>query len=518
VHTRRRVLAFLVTASVVALGGSTALGAHRSSSASAPKRGGHITIARIEDSQSFDKTSVFQNESIWITEQINETLYASKNDGKTLKPWLATSYTKSKDAKTYTFKLRPGVKFSNGKTMTSADVKFSIDDARKQSKGWGYLDAAIKTIATPDPSTVVFHLKYTWAPFLADIATFNNGIIPRNFAGQSRAQFYRHPIGTGPFMWDKRVVGHSVTLKRNPYYWQKGKPYLDGVTWTYVSDENTRELQLRGGQIQVDEFPPFNSISKLKKAPGIKMTLFNSTRTDYFLMNEQYPPLKDRHVRRALSMAIDRAAIVKSVLFGYGEPANSLLPPQVPFYDKNTPGLQYNMAKAKAEMKKSKYPNGFKAQLLVGAGAQVENTIGQILQQSFKQLGVTVTFKQQDTSTEFDTIQKGKYQLGFAYWTMDLTDPDELVTFAIDKKGGGAYSFFTWYDNPAVTNLSHQAQRETNVDKRAGLYSRIQRMVAGDANMGYMYYSPFRWAYTDKLHGFYVQPLGNYHLEDAWLS
>ena len=121
-----------------------------SSDAAAPKRGGSITIARIEDSQSFDKTNVFQNESIWITEQINEPLYLAGNDGKTLRPWLATSYTRSKDGKTYTFKLRPGVKFSNGKAMTAADVKFSIDDARKQSKGWGYLDAAIKSIDAPN--------------------------------------------------------------------------------------------------------------------------------------------------------------------------------------------------------------------------------------------------------------------------------------------------------------------------------------------------------------------------------
>src|SRR3954447_11231320 len=125
-----------------------------------PQRGGSITIARIEDSQSFDKTTVFQNESIWLVEQINESLYTVGPDGKTLKPWLATSYTKSADGKTYTFKLRPGVKFSDGKAMTSADVKFSIDDARKQSKGWGYLDAAIKSIDAPNSSTVVFHLKF----------------------------------------------------------------------------------------------------------------------------------------------------------------------------------------------------------------------------------------------------------------------------------------------------------------------------------------------------------------------
>jgi peptide/nickel transport system substrate-binding protein len=308
-----------------------------------------------------------------------------------------------------------------------------------------------------------------------------------------------------------------VTFKRNPFYWQKGKPYLDSVTWTFVTDENTRELQLRGGQIQVDEFPPFNSIDKLKKTSGVTMSLFNSTRTDYLDMNELYPPLKDVHVRRAISYAIDRKAIVKSVLFGYGTPANSQLPPQVPYYDKNAGGLQYDLAKAKAEMAKSKYPKGFKVTLLVGAGAQVENTIGQILQSALKQLGIIVTFKQEDTSTEFNDISSNKYQLGFSYWTMDIADPDELVTFALDPKGG-ASSFYTHYNNPKVTALSHQAQREVDPTKRAALYSQIQRIAASEANLGYLYYSPYRWAYTSKLHGFFVQPLGNYHLEDAWLG
>jgi peptide/nickel transport system substrate-binding protein len=482
-----------------------------------PKRGGSITIARIEDSQSFDKTNVFQNESIWLAQQIMEPLYTATSDGKTLKPWLATSYTKSKDGKTYTFKLRPGVRFSNGKVMTSADVKFSIDDARKQAKGWGFLDVAIKSIAAPNPSTVVFHLKYAWAPFVADIALFANGIIPNNFGGEKRAAFYKHPVGTGPFMWDKRVVGQSVTFKRNPVYWQPGKPYLDSVKWTFVTDENTRELQLRGGQIQVDEFPPFNSISKLQHTPGVTMSLFPSTRTDYLDLNESHPPLADVHVRRAISYAIDRAAIVKSVLRGFGRPANSFMPPQVPFYDPNSPGIKYNMAKAKAELAKSKFKSGFKVTLLVGAGAQVENAIGQILQQSLKQLNIAVTFVQKDTSTAFNDIGKRNYQLAFSYWTMDIADPDELVTFAVDP-AGGASSFYTGWNNPQVVKLSHQAQREPNTRKRAALYSQIQRIAANEAFLGFLFYSPFRYAYSSKLHGFLVYPLGNYHLEDVWLG
>jgi peptide/nickel transport system substrate-binding protein len=118
-----------LAATVAACGGSSKSGSTAKSSGPA-KRGESPTIARIEDSQSFDKTNVFQNESIWLTEQINEPLYTVAEDGKTLKPWLATSYTKAADGLTYTFKLRPDVKFSTGKVMTSADVKFSIDDAR----------------------------------------------------------------------------------------------------------------------------------------------------------------------------------------------------------------------------------------------------------------------------------------------------------------------------------------------------------------------------------------------------
>jgi peptide/nickel transport system substrate-binding protein len=514
---RRRIAAILVPVLVLSiaatLAGSTSVG-----QAQTPKRGGELRIARIEDSQTFDWANAFQNESIWLTQQIAEQLYAATPDGKGVKPWLATSYKVSNGGKRYTFKLRKGVRFSNGQPMTAADVKFSLDDARKQDKGWGYIDVAIKNVQTKGTDTVIVNLKYRWAPFLADIAIFANGIVPKDWAGQSRKEFYKHPIGTGPFMWDKRVVGQSVTVKRNPYYWQRGKPYLDSVTWTFVSDQNTRELQLRGGQIEVDEFPPFNAIKKLQNTPGVVMRLFPSTRTDYLVMNEDYAPLADRNVRRAISYAIDRAAIVKSVLFGFGKPANSFMPPQVPYYDPNSPGLQYNLAKAKAELAKSQFPDGFDVVLNVGAGEQTENAIGQILQQSLKKLDINVTFRRVDTSTEFNLISSRKYQLALSYWTMDIADPDELVTFAVDPKGGGADSWFTGYNNPKVIALSREAQRNPNPAKRRALYRQIQRIAAEDAFMGFLYYSPLRYAYSSKVHGFVVTALGNYHLEDVWLD
>jgi peptide/nickel transport system substrate-binding protein len=482
-----------------------------------PQSGGDLIIARVADSQSMDKTTVFDNESIWIFQQMFECLFAVTPDGKDVQPWLAESYDLSPDQLTWTFHLRHGVKFTNGQEMTSADVKFSIQEAMAVKGGWEWIDGAIKTIDTPDPYTVVITTKYKWSPLLADLALFSNGIIPNNYAGQKKDDFYQHPIGTGPFMWDHWTKGQELKLVKNPNYWQQGKPYLDSVTWTTVGDDNTRILQLKGGQIGVNEFPPFSAIDSLKSTPGVTMTLFPSTRTDYLIMNHNYKPLADVHVRRAISMAIDREALIKSILFGNGQPANSFMPPQVPYYDPNSPGLQFNLDQAKQEMAQSGFANGFDLEYLESAGDVVDEAIAQIVQQALQPLGIKVTIKKEDPTTAFEDQQKLQYQISHSYWTMDIADPDELVTFAVDPSGG-AHSFFTDYNNPAVAKLSKQAESTFDTDERQNLYNQIQTQAANDAFMVFLYYSPYRYAYSDKLQGFVVYPTGNYHLEDAWLK
>jgi peptide/nickel transport system substrate-binding protein len=492
-------------------------GGNNGGTTSGPVRGGDLVIARVADSQSMNATTVFDNESIWIFEQIYQTLYTVTNDGKSVKPQLATGYKVSSDNKTYTFTLRPGVKFSNGKPMTSADVKFSIDQNRKASQGWGYIDTAIKSVDAPNPSTVVIHLKYPWAPLLADLSLFANGIVPNNYGGETATEFYKHPIGTGPFKWGYWHKGSALKLLRNTHYWEKGKPYLNSVTWTNVGNDNTRELQLKGGQAQIDEFPAWSTVSSLKSTAGVNMHLFNSTRTDYLAFNELRKPFQDVHVRRAISLAINRPALVKAVLFGNGAPANSFMPPQVPFYQKSTPGLQFDLAAAKAEMAKSSVPNGFTTSILIAAGTSDSRTIATILQSELKPLGVKLNIKQEDPNTAFSDEQNLKYDMTLTYWTMDIADPDELVTFSVDPKSG-AKSFFTAYNNPQVVKDAHLAERTLSTSKRQDLYNFIQDHAASDAFMAFLYYSPYAYATTSKVHDFFVTPLGNYHMENVWLS
>ena len=495
-------------------GGSTSGGG---TSAGTPVHGGKLTFAAVQDAQSMNKTTVFDNNSIWIFEQIFQQLYTVSPDGKSVVPQLATSYKVSSDKKTYTFTLRQGVKFSNGQPMTSKDVKFSIDQNTKASQGWGFINTAIKSTDAPSPDTFVVHLKYPWAPLLADLSIFANGIIPDNYAGQSETAFYNAPIGTGPFKWDVWHKGQSLTLVKNPDYWQKGLPYLDSITWTDVSSDNTRQQQLQGGQAQIDQFPAWSTVTQLQSTQGVNMHLFNSTQTNYLAFNETRKPFQDVHVRRAISLAINRDALVKAVLFGHGKPANSLFPPQVPYYDPNTPGYQFNLAEAKKEMAQSSVPHGFSTSIVIPSGNSDYLTISTILQSELKPLGINVKINQLDPNTENQQTQNLNYDMTLTLWTMDISDPDELATFAVDPKSG-AKSFFTMYNNPAVVDAAHAAERTLDTEKRQQLYNTLQTGAAKDAFMAFLYYSPYPYATTTNVHGFYVTPLGNMHMENVWLS
>jgi len=509
--------ALLALAACGSGGGSPAGGGSSPGASGKPVHGGNLVFAAVQDAQSMNNTTVFDNNSIWIFEQIFQPLYTVTNNGKGVKPWLATSYTMSKDKKTYTFQLRHGVEFSDGKPMTSADVKFSIDQNRKATQGWAYLDSAIASVDDPSPYVVVIHLKFPWAPLLADLSIFANGIVPNNYDGQTETQFYTHPIGTGPFMWDYWHKGQALKLVRNPHYWQKGLPYLNSVTWTDVPNDNTRELQLKGGQAQIDQTPAWSTVSSLKSTPGVNMFLFPSTQTNYLAFNELRKPFQDVHVRRAISYAIDRNALVKAVLFGNGKPANSLFPPQVPFYQASTPGLQLNLAAAKAEMAKSSVPHGFSTDILVPAGNSDYVTIATILQSELKPLGINLKITELDPNTVNSDEQTLKYDMVLTLWTMDIPDPDELATFAVDPNSG-AKSFFTAYNNPQVVKETHQAETTTDPATRQKYYNFIQAQSAQDAFMAFLYYSPYPYATTSNVHGFFVTPLGNMHMENVWLS
>jgi peptide/nickel transport system substrate-binding protein len=484
-----------------------------------PTRGGTLKFARGVAPTTLDPANTIIAGDIYTLDKIFEPLYITSPAGK-LVPWLATGYTTSNGNKTLTFALRKGVKFSDGTALTAADVVFSINRARKDKDGpLSFLDYAITAVEAPNPETVVVKLSAPWAPIISDLSVFANAIIPANFGGKSEAEFFKAPIGTGPFTLASFTPdATSLTLKANPHYWQSGKPYLDSVEFLYVDDDNQRVLQIEGGQVNIIDTVPPAEVASLKSNSAVVLEQFPAWEVDLLVLNEKLPQFADRHVRRAITYAINRPALVHAANFGTGEPGGSFFPPSLEYYAKDTPVLEYSLSQAKAELKQSKYPKGFSTKLLVDSGNQKFVTFAQIIKSQLQPLGIIVEITGLDHSAFEATFQKFDYDMFIDYAINDISDPDEMASFELNFKDGGSSSYWSSYNNPKVTALVNQAEAEFNTTKRAALYAQIQSLVAEDAPFVPLDYPPYIYATSKSVQGFAVNPGGAYRLEDVWLT
>jgi peptide/nickel transport system substrate-binding protein len=482
-----------------------------------PRRGGELVIARSTEPTQFDPAASIVSGDVWTLDKFFEPLYAVDAKGK-LVPWLARSYEVAKGGKQFTFHLRPGVKFSDGSPLTSADVKFSIDRARKGKGPLSFLDGPIVSISTPSSSTVVFHLSAPWAPFLSDISAFTNGILPHNFGGKSEKAFFAKPIGTGPFTLGAFTKGSSVRLVRNPHYWRAGKPYVDSVRINLVPDDNTRVLQLKGGQVGIIEGVPAASVKDLKSAKNVRVGLFSAWSADLVFMNQKMKPFQDRNVRRAIAYGIDRKAIVAATVFGTAQVGGSFFPPLLQYYAASTPVLQHDPEKAKAALAASSAKGGFDTEIMVPSGNVVWNSTAQLIQAQLQPIGINVKVTQKEIGDFKSSFAAFKYQIMINNAINDISDPDEMASFQVDAVKGGSDSFWTGYNNPAAIKLVRQAQSQFNSQKRAALYRKIQAIVAQDAPFIALSYPPYIWGSSKKVNGFAVNPGGAFRLEDVWLS
>jgi peptide/nickel transport system substrate-binding protein len=453
---------------------------------------------------------------VYTLDKIFEPLYITSPSG-VLTPWLARGHTMSPDGKTWTFSLRPGVKFSDGKPLTAEDVVFSIHRAATDAAGpLSFLDFAIKSLTASDSSTVNFELSQTWAPFLSDISVFANSILPKDFGGQSESAFFANPIGTGPFVLKSFQKGAGVTLSRNANYWQSGKPYLDEVNFSYIPDDDQRVEQLRGGEVDVIPVPP-SQASSLKADTSLTLKEFGSWAVDLLFFNEKLPQYKDRHVRRAIAHAIDIPQLAKITTFGTAKPGNSFFPPSLQYYA-SVPTLGYSLSAAKAELKQSAYPRGFSTSILVPSGNTQYIDAATVIQSYLKPLNIIVTVQELDNAAYTAAFEAFNYDAMINFATNDISDPDEMASFQVDYEDGGSHSFWTDYNDPTAIALVRQAETTFDSAERAKLYKQIQAIVAQDAPYIALDYPPNIYAWQQSLHGFAVNPGGAYRLEDVWLS
>ena len=519
--TRVRPLPRLVTTACAAaalLGMLLPAASHAARAADTPVYGGTLVLANQTDADSLDPAGNPVNEIIWADQNVYERLVEATPDGNSIVPGLAKSWDIAKDGLTYTFHLRDA-KFQNGAPVTAADVVYSLNREQKIANGWGFLINSVSGITATDAKTVTFKLKHPWAPLLADLAIYAMGIMPADLLKKQGNAFFNHPIGSGPFQFTSWQKGSTITLSRNPYWWGP-KPYLDTVKLVNVPNDNTRVLQLQGKQADIIENPPANLLPQLKANPDLVVNLFPSTRMDFLTMDEHFAPFRDVKVRQAINYGIDRNAIVKIALSGYGTPAGSVMPPML-YWDPNLKPYPYNPTKAKALLAQSKYPHGFKTDLIEVSGDLSGNATAVLVKAELAQIGIDVTIKDYELLTAYakEDERNGNpvANMGQRFWTNDIVDPQELISFVAEPSTGDN-GLSTWYVNPQMTALAQQAEVELDAAKRRALYYKIQEISYNDAQMVVLDYQPYRYASGNWVHGFRASPLGVYQLDKIWLS
>jgi peptide/nickel transport system substrate-binding protein len=366
--------------------------------------------------------------------------------------------------------------------------------------------------------TVRFTLKHPWGPFLSDLSLFNTGIYPQAFFRKvGESGMGTQTDGSGPYnvsVWKK---GQYLRLQKNPGYWNAGAYPMQYVEYRVIPNDNTRLLQTKAGQLDVDFEVPFNQIGALNGNGSASIRTDPSTRTLYIVPNHKVKPFADPNVRQAINHAIDRKGLIRAVLFGHGVPASSFMPKGALWWNPNVPVPTYDVDLAKSYMKKSKYPNGFSATMEVPSGNSQYQQIDVILKSELAPLGIKLNLKNMDPTTIFNNQDNGNYHMTNNQWTNDIPDPDELVSFAVDYSLGSK-AFFTWYNNATLGRMSRAAENTNNSAKRKQIYYQIQAQFAKDVPFFPLFYVPFVNAVSSKVHGFSENPLGYFNIQGVTKS
>ncbi|MFE6486840.1 ABC transporter substrate-binding protein [Streptomyces sp. NPDC057757] len=398
-----------------------------SGSSNAPaKRGGSIAMSLSSAIDTWNPQKALATQSYRVFPQVYASLLRSTPDGKKLLPALASSYKADPAAKTLRFTLNPAAKFSDGKPVTSADVKFS-EGLWSKGELYGSYFSSIKSVETPSPRTVVFKLSEPDETLPAILSTANAAIFPDNYGGRTEAAYWKKPVGAGPFVISNEAVGQSISLSRNPHYYRPNLPYLDKVDYKVVADGGQQLLQFQSGALDVVNGVELEAAAQYPKENVVGAP---SSGVSVLTMNTKSGPLADVHLRKAIALAIDYRKLVAGGYVGEASVATSLLPQQVPGVTK-CPTCTWSttdLAAAKREVAASDYA-GQNLELIVPSDGGPGKLASQALAPMLAQAGVKATVAPLPTSSLIDKLGKGDFQLGMVTYSALAPTPIDPLGF-----------------------------------------------------------------------------------------
>jgi peptide/nickel transport system substrate-binding protein len=508
--------AALVGASpLLAACGGTTPGAADAAASGPPKRGGtlRVGVAGGGAKDSIDPHTPATNPDIARVINMYEPL-AWRDEQYKLVMELAESIEPSKDVRTWTVRLRKGIRFSDGRPVTADDVIGSIKrmvNPKSPGNASAYM-AVVDHMTKRDKRTVEFHLKTPNAIFDDYLGQYSDGIVPVDFD-------VKHPVGTGAFKLDSFTAGQQSTHSRNPYYWREGEPYLDKLVIIDFPDDNARVNAMLSNQVDAIDNVPLPLVKVLKTDPRLRVLTSETGTWLPFTMRVDKPPFDDVRVRQAMRLVVDRDQMVRQVLSGQGRVANDLYGPYDPGFDHNLPQRRQNIAEAK-RLLAAAGKSDLSVELVtspIQAGIVEAATV---FAKQAAEAGINVKIRKVDTSTFFgDDYLSWDFAQDFWYTRNYLP---QVSTGSIK---GGAYNETHWpskQDEQRFMSLFNEAISTIDESKRNDLIKQLQKIEYDDGGYIIWGYPNQVDAYTRYVGGLLPDrqgiPLNSYRFRKAWLA
>jgi peptide/nickel transport system substrate-binding protein len=420
-----------------------------------------------------------------VTEDLSKT-----GDGPPeLVPRLAESYEMSPDGMTYTYQLRKGVKFHDGTPFDSAAVEFNIRrqwdkdfefffEPAASTSFWDY--QFLEEIQTPDEHTVVLKLSKPWAEFLRmNVQSWGQQFMlsPTYVEKVGNEKVGSAPVMTGPFKFEERIPGERIVVVRNPDYWGP-KPPVEQIVFRAMADVPTRVSDLTSGNIDIAQDPlPWSSKGTIEGASA-EVSTASPPYLIFMSLNLRDEAMKNREVRQAIEMGIDKEKLVSTLYGEWAEAAHSMLPANSPSYDPDFSGNEYDPERARALLAQAGYGDGFETHMLINETYQ---DIATTIQRDLEEIGVKVVLDKVDFVTfggKWGAGLKSPQTMTFAGWGMTADYWIDIMTRSTRQPPNGTN--VAWYSNPELDKLLDRAQVEQSQDRRTALYRQVAEILATD--------------------------------------
>ena len=486
--------------------------------ASAQKQGGSVTVGLELDILGFDplKVGVFDTSGNIAATLIFDTLTYLDDNGKA-QARLAESWTSSEDFKTWTFKLRSGVKFHDGTPFNAQAVawNFARQKDPKNNCRCAFYIANVLKVEAQDESTVVYQLRDPAVNYPALLAVLSsNNVVQSPAAIQAKGDDYsRNPVGTGPYILKSWTAGDRMVLERNPSYWRKGWPRLDRIVLRPLPDAQSRFASLLSGESDVVWADPFeaDNILRAKKNKALTVHQYVGSGATVYAFNTKVAPFDDLRVRRALVMALDKKKMSQVLTNGLSLPATNPYGQGSWVKCKDDGALPTDPAKAAALIKEYGKPVEFK--MLVTATPR-GRAVGQVMQQFWKQVGATMEIEQVDQATIVPRAFQRQFQLT-PWRIIDLPDPD--VQMYANFRTGSPVALAN-YSNPVLDRLLERARVTPDQARRNDDYCEISRLINSEAIWFWTFQNDYYAITKAKVKGIPKLHSGVIDLAGAWVQ